>query len=425
MNVLVIICDQLRYDALACHGNPYVQTPNIDRLAARSVNFTNVFTSAPVCSPARHSLISGLYPFAHGVVDNGIKPVRSLETAADRLNAAGYRSVHISSVPGKANPNYGFEAAAPKDLDSILSEENRRIVEWEKTKPIRRRTAGPSTRTKEEHKGFQSAERAVQLIEEAAAAGETFHLWVGIHEPHPPFYPPKPFFEKFDQSQFKLPEKPSESAPAPHPSILDKQREWIDLTDAQKRQMFAGYYGLVEMADQFVGMVLDTVARLNLTDDTLIVLTADHGEQMGDHGLYLKFVLREQSVHVPFMIAHPKLAPGVRHELVAHVDLYPTLCDMTGTEIPENIHGRSIRPLLENGDTPDHWREEVISQINGHIMIRTGEWKLNVYDGEPGELFHLPNDPQEFCNLIRDSEYAEVVDRLLKKLEANMAQVTS
>ncbi|CAG7643907.1 sulfatase [Paenibacillus allorhizosphaerae] len=423
MNIVVIICDQLRYDALQCNGNPYVQTPNLNRLAERSVQFTNAFTSAPICSPARHSLISGMYPFAHGVIDNEVKPVKPLETIAHKLNAVGYRSAHITAVPEKGNFDYGFESARPQSLNDILSEQDKSIVAWENSRPVLRLTAGPSTRTKEQHKGFLVAERAVQFIEEAADKGEKFHLWVGFPEPHPPFYPPKPFFEKFDQSKFKLPEEMPETAPAPHPFITKRQKEWSHLTSAETLQMFAGYYGLVEMVDQFVGMVLDTVERLNMADDTLIVFTSDHGEQLGEHGMYFKFVMREQSVHIPFMISHPKFAPGVRDELAAHVDLFPTLCDIVGLEIPEYMHGHSLKALLESEVAPDNWRKEVFAQMEDRFMIRTETWKLNLYDEKPGELYNISEDPKEFNNLIEHAEYTDVVHRLKKVLDEKRATV--
>jgi arylsulfatase A-like enzyme len=421
MNILVLICDELRYDALQCNGNHYVLTPNLDRLAARSVQFTNAFTSAPVCSPARHSLISGIYPFAHGVLKNGIKPVKPLVTIADKLNAKGYRSVQIGAItPMQEHSDYGFENKTLKDWASILSERKRKILEWEHLALTIRRTAGPSPRTAEEHKGYLVAERAVGLLEEAVAKGEKFHYWIGFPEPHPPFYPPKSYYAKFDQSQLALPHEVPRSAPDPHPSIADKQQEWSHLTDVEKRQMCAGYYGLVEMMDEFVGRVLDTVDRLNIADDTLIVFTSDHGEQLGDHNLYTKYVLREPSVHVPLMISHSMFAPAIRSELVAHVDLFPTLCDLAGADIPEDLHGVSLKTLLENGIVSEDLHKEVFSQIESHMMIRTEEWKLNVYDEKPGELYHLHNDPLEFYNLIHNPEYSKVVERLMKVLETRL-----
>jgi arylsulfatase A-like enzyme len=170
---------------------------------------------------------------------------------------------------------------------------------------------------------------------------------------------------------------------------------------------------LLELADEYVGMVLDAVDRLGIADDTMIIFTSDHGEQLGEHELFMKFVLREGSVHVPLMVYHPELQPGARKQLVELVDIFPTICDFTGAEIPNDIHGRSLRPLLEGEETPEDWRTAVLCQFGDHTMTRTEEWKLNVYGGQPGELYHLQQDPQEFFNLIEDPRYADTIDQLV------------
>lgn len=210
----------------------------------------------------------------------------------------------------------------------------------------------------------------------------------------------------------KLAEQMPATAPAPHASIAKKQEKWSHLTSVEKRQMIAGYYGMVELADEYVGMVLDAIDRLGIAEETIIIFTSDHGEQLGEHDLYSKFVLREASVRVPLMIYHPDVKPGSRKQLVELVDIFPTICDYTGAAVPDNIRGRSLRPLLEDEETPVGWRTAVFSQIGDHMMVRTDAWKLNVYDGLPGELYNLRQDPQEFYNLIEDTRFNETVNQL-------------
>jgi arylsulfatase A-like enzyme len=423
MNFLVVISDQMRYDALQCNGNPYVETPNLNRLAERSVKFTNAFTSAPICSPARHSLISGKYPHAHGVINNGVDPRLPLTDIAHMLNDVNYRSAQINAVPYKKNPDLGFETVLTPELETLVSEQDKEAIKWEHSDEIRRRSAGVSTRPKELHKGYLTAEGAVEWLEKAAAGNSPFHFWVGFHEPHPPFFPPRENFERFDQSKFALPDVVPDDAPPPHPNFAKRQKEWKDMTAEQKRIMYAGYYGLVEMADEFVGKVLDALDRLGLADETMIVFTADHGEQLGDHHMYLKFVMREPSVHIPLMIAHPKLQPCWRHELVSHVDLFPTFCDYAGAAIPSGLHGYSLRPLLESGGATVEWpRKDVISQIKDNVMIRTADWKLNVYDGELGELYHISEDQREHNNLIHSPEHADVAQQLYRTMQERLAE---
>ena len=413
MNFLLITCDQLRYDAIQCNGNPYVETPNLNRLAERSVRFHQAFCAAPICSPSRHSLLTGKYPFAHGVVHNGIAPQQPLNDVGHELGKAGYRSLNTGAIPHRLNPSLSFETISPPNLEDLLSEEQKAAMEWEDKN--KRHHAGASNRPKELHKGYLSLQTAIAALEQTAASGQPFQYWIGFHEPHPPFFPPRPYFDKFETITFEMPDSVPEDAPPPHPYIQDRKKIWQDMTPEQIRQMTAGYYGLVEMADTFVGMLLDTLDRLGLTDNTMIILTADHGEQLGDHGLFLKFVLRDPSVHVPLMISHPSLTPGDRHELVSGVDLFPTICDYAGVEAPADLHGYSLRPLLENkGSWP---RQDVLAQFNQHIMLRTKEWKLNVYDGELGELYRLSDDPKEHYNLIGNPEYAGVAEQLHQRMQ--------
>jgi choline-sulfatase len=413
MNVLVLMCDQVRYDALECHGNPYVHTPNLNRLAAKSVRFENAFTQSPACAPARHSLATGKYPSGHGVLSNHDNPSGDLFTVAHALQPLNYRRFQVGNMHWKGDFDSGYEPLTSSKIDlSLLSEQAVKVREWESLSMTQRRTAGPSPRKKDEYWGYQVAQQSIRQLTEAVEKGEPFLSWTTFFEPHPPFYPPTEYYARRDQSLLPLPEQMPEAAPAPCDYILKKRQDWSHLTSVEKRQMIAGYYGLLELADEYVGMVLDAVDRLGIADDTMIIFTSDHGEQLGDHDLFMKFVLREGSVHVPLMIYHPKLQPGSRKQLVELIDLFPTICDLTGAKIPNDIHGRSLRPLLEDEQTPEDWRTAVLCQFGTHTMIRTDEWKLNVYDGQPGELYDLQQDPQEFFNLIGEPKQTGLIEQL-------------
>jgi len=236
-------------------------------------------------------------------------------------------------------------------------------------------------------------------------------------EPHPPFYPPREFYEMVDPSRIALPAQAPPDAPLPHERILRMRQEWAHLTEVELRQIIAGYYGMVALADAYCGMVLDALDRLGIRDETLVVWTADHGDQMWEHALFLKFNMREASVHVPLLIADPRVGPGVRRELVEHVDVFPTICALAGVGCAEGVQGRSLAPLVRGEPAPEDWRDAVFSQIGDVQMIRTEAWKLNVYGGEPGELFHIKDDPQEFCNRIDDVACQATVQSLLDRLK--------
>ena len=162
--------------------------------------------------------------------------------------------------------------------------------------------------------------------------------------------------------------------------------------------------------------MLDTLKRLGLEDDTIIVFTADHGDQLWEHRLFLKFVFYEASVHVPLFICGEGIEPGDRDEFVEHVDLFPTICDLAGATTPPTVHGRSLSPLLSGDPTPDEWRDAVFSQIRNNRMVRTADWKLNTYDGLPEELYDLTSDPDELENRIDDPALVPVREELLSRM---------
>ena len=174
---------------------------------------------------------------------------------------------------------------------------------------------------------------------------------------------------------------------------------------------------MVALVDSYCGMVLDALDDLGIREKTMVIWTSDHGDQMWEHELFLKFNMHEASVHVPLLIDIPQGSPGARRELVEHIDVFPTICELAGVAPPASVQGKSLALLLSNGPTPEEWQNTVFSQIGDIQMVRTEEWKLNVYDGSPGELYDLKNDPQEFYNRIDDQDCADAVKLLIERLK--------
>jgi arylsulfatase A-like enzyme len=291
---------------------------------------------------------------------------------------------------------------------------------------IRRQTGGPSSRKPEHYTGHYVTQRTIADMTSAVRAGEPFLAFAAFSEPHPPFYPPADHYRRLDLSEIDLPASPPEGASV-HPLLEKRHREWEHLTDVEVRQMIAGYHGLVSLMDDYVGQLLSTLEQLGVADETAIILSADHGDQLWEHGVFLKFITREASVRVPLMIHLPGQDGASRDELVEHVDLFPTLCDLAGAPTPETVQGRSLAPLLA-GQSPDDWRDTVFSEIDdeaGHItMARTDRWKLNLYDEGPDELFDLAKDPEEFHNLIDEPARADTVSTLRGRI-ATWRQATA
>lgn len=423
-NILVLVCDHHRFDALGCMGNPLARTPNLDRLAARSVRFTNCFNQAPVCAPARHAMATGRYTHAHGVLTNRHPPHPGMVTIAHALQPQAYRSVCLGHMHWTdPDMDTGYEDYIPfKVWEEDMPPEVLRRWAWEDQGVTRRTTGGPSPRTREQTPGYHLAQHTIRQIESAVAQDRPFLCWTAFLEPHPPFYPPRSYYEQIDQTQIQLPQQAPPDSPSPHPYIESMQQEWAHLTPVEIRQVIAGYYGLVTLVDECCGMILDTLDRLGIRDDTIIVWTSDHGDQMWEHQLFTKFNMYDASVHVPLLIDVPGTSPAVREDLVEHIDLFPTLCDLAGVQIPNTVQGRSLQPLLGESPAPADWRDAVFSQIDTLQMIRTKNHKLNVYDGIPGELYDLQADSDEFYNRLDDPGYADVQADLLQKLKQRMSE---
>lgn len=423
-NVLVLMCDHHRYDALGSLGNGLAHTPNLDRLASRSVRFENCFTQAPVCSPARHSLATGQYPHVHGVMSNRYTPHPGMVTIAHALQPLGYRRFQLGHMHWKdPDVDTGYEPWVTfDDWRATMPKEVLDRYDWEAQGLTRRTTGGPSTRTSEEYSGFYMAERAIERIESSVERDESFLAWTAFHEPHPPFYPPADIYERIDHSSIELPEQSGPGDRPPHDYIVERRHEWAHLTDVEIRQMIAGYYGMVELADSYCGMVLDALDDLGIRDETIVIWTVDHGEQLWEHELFVKFNMYEGSVHVPLMIDVPGTSPGVRDELVEHVDLFPTICDLVGARCPRTVQGESLLPLLGNDPAPTGWRDAVFSEmhraaIGGTLeMVRTRSNKLNAYNGVPGELYDLDEDDGEMDNRLSDPRYRETRGDLFERL---------
>ncbi len=419
MNVLVLMCDHHRPDALGCMGNDLVHTPNLDRLAGQSVRFDQCFTQAPVCSPARHSLATGRYAHAHGVITNDHTPIPGMATIAHALQPLGYRRFNLGQMHWKdPDVDTGYEPWIRNQAwHDAMPDEVLRRAEWESQGITRRTTGGPAPHTKEQYTGHITARNAIRQIEEAVHNDEPFLCWTAFSEPHPPFYPPREIYASIDQDRIDLPAQAPEGSPPPHERILNKQEEWAHLTETEVRQILAGYYGMVSLVDEYCGQVLDALDRLGIADNTIVIWTSDHGDQMWEHQLFLKFCMYEGSIHVPLSIRIPGAPSTRRNELVQHIDVFPTICDLLGVETSSEVQGRSLLPLLGEDPTPANWHDAVYSQIGDLQMIRTTSHKLNVYGGAPGELYDLQDDPDEFRNLIGEADHRHTVNALFQELQ--------
>ena len=473
-NIIFILSDQQRRDSLGCYGNAIAQTPCLDRLAASGVTFENAFTANVVCMPSRAALLTGRYPRVNGVVTNGVALDENREiTLPVALGSHGYQTAcagklhlapHIDPDPkyGKNEggyespespgfwksgktvplPYYGFQhvrlcAGHARDwmnyyqdlvsrdsgLPDLLKEEN--ALQPLSGAPSSWKSAIPE----EHHVSTWVADQAIDLIESLATQPDPFFLFVGFPDPHFPYCPPAPWCDMIDPASVPMPNRSSDELEQPsprHKGALELFSSWLpynlmDMPDEHIREIIAHTYGMVSLLDQNVGRITDTLDRLNITDNTVLVFTTDHGEHLGDHWLVYKASPFDELTHLPMIWNCPaRFATAARtEEIVSHVDLMPTVLDLAGIELPSGVQGSSYRIALEGGDftgrTCAYLEDDTLGPEGNTFQrtVRTHNFRLSFYLPEnEGALYDLRNDSNELFNRWDDPDYRDTRNEL-------------
>jgi len=403
-NVLLIICDQLSWNAVSGHGCRWANTPNLDRLLKQSVSFVESHSTNPVCSPARSSILTGRMPVETGVITNSRPIHASVPNIGQWLKGKGYDTVYCGKwhLPG----------GRPHTIDGF------RVV--------------PAGSGQGDLMDNSVARLSANFIANHGGA-KPFLLVSSLLQPHDICYwaiqnrdlvPPE---TPFDELGPPLPDLPPNNTCRPEaPEKLDRARG-PDFTDDQWRYYRYIYFRQVEMLDHDVGRILDALEQTGKTRDTLVIFTSDHGEGGGRHAHVQKWYPYEEGVKVPLVVSYPgKVQEDVldKEHLVSGLDIVPTICDYAGVDAPTDMRGFSLRPLLEG--RPIEWRDFVATEhhITGR-MLRTSQFKYVRYDGDPVEqLFDMQADPWEMTNLYKDPAYASVLAEHRARLDRWTATLT-
>ena len=426
LNVLFIASDDLN-NRLGCYRDPLVKTPNIDRLAARGMRFNRAYCQFPLCNPSRASFLTGLRPDTTGVQENSThfrKNIPDAVTLPELFRKNGYYVVRVGKlfhygVPGQIGTS-GLDD--PQSWQEVVNPHGRdKDTDEDKIFSIRPGTGFGATLswlsaegTDEEQTDGQGATAAIRLLEEHAR--EPFFLAVGFYRPHTPYVAPKSYFGLYPLETIPLVKEPADDRDDIPPLALTVKPPNYDLTAQLQRQAIEAYIASISFMDAQVGRVLDALQRLGLADNTVVVFMSDHGYHLGEHGLWQKMTLFEESARVPLLIAAPgaKAAGQACDRLVESIDVYPTVADLCGLAPLAQLEGRSLRPLLNEPAQP--WKRAAYTQVRrtGDVMgrsVRTERWRYTEWDeGRQGaELYDHDLDPHEFHNLANDPAQADVV----------------
>ena len=429
-NTVIILSDEHNRDILGCYGNQLVYTPNLDKIAKEGVCFKNAYTNSPVCVPARASFATGRYPHQIGAWDSVSPYDGSIKGWGARLVDSGHEVVSIGKLHFRNPNNNGFSREIiPMHvhngigwLSSLLRNPPARLKGVEDM--ANSIGAGETGYTKYDR---QVTELACEWLNNAASKkhNKSWVLYIGFVAPHFPLIAPQEFYNLYNDVNIPSPYQYAEHERPKHP-VLKTLMEFSDYDagfDSEKVKIARqAYYGLCTFLDHNIGLILDTLESTGLADSSRVIYTSDHGDNMGNRGLWGKSVMYEDSVAIPLIIKGPQIPTGqVVKTPVSLVDLHPTITEFAGESrhIDDyDLPGESLT-LINDSMYP----ERVVfseyhdwSSVTGMFMLRKAHWKLVYYVGYPSQLFNLENDPEENNDLGIDPQFRHILVKMEEAL---------
>ncbi len=459
-NILFIFTDQMRGDALGSLPDSSVISPNLDRLSAEGITFTRCMSNSPLCVPARASLMTGQLPREHGVWNNAIGADPHGPSHVRSIRSAGYFTAVIGKThlwregagmkPGRhiremdhileawgfdyrleVNDPIGTAIAGCHYTDYLesmgLLEAHRDFIRTWADEAYRKRDPKPWDQLPapvppgEDIDSFVGR-NAVEWLK-AYGGEQPFYLQVQFTGPHDPFDGPQSYRDRYDASQL---DPGMSELPRPMSTAV------AQATTRQRQRWRVNYYANITLIDEWIGRILSTLEQKGVLDNTWIVFNSDHGEMLGDHGLWSKANFYEQSIHVPCILRPPKTQPmrnaaGWRSTaLIEHIDLPVTMIEIAGADALQGSLGRSLLPYVDldaNDPEASCGKDMILSELFGESTIVTNDYKLTVgvEDGKPRQLFDLRNDPMELQNIVNDSRSADIIASMISTYLEPMA----
>ena len=424
-NIVFIQVDELAPQAMPVHGNKVAKTPHLDALAARSMVFDNAYCNYPLCSPSRASMHAGRLPFAISQWDNGAEFHADIPTFAHHLRRLGYSTTLCGKMHFIGPDQYhGYEERLTTDVyPSDFSWTSSWAQRVRKGGGIRVRNvtdAGPSVRNLQQDFDDEVAFWGLQKIYDLARDPDDrpFLLTISFTQPHPPFVAPQEYWDRYSDDEIDMPRVPPIPYDKLDPFSQAKHHaqgsHLYDLNEERTRRSRHAYYAMMSYIDDRVGETMAALKATGLDENTVIIFTSDHGEMLGERGMWMKDCFFEWAARVPLFISAPGVRPGRTGKVVSLVDLMPTMLDFAGAELPAETgqDGDSLMPLLKGNE--DGWKDEVICEYAASgwpapsRMVRRGRYKYWIHYGTDPMLYDVVADPDELHNLAGNPDLAQI-----------------
>lgn len=421
MNVLLITLDQFRADCLSSAGHPLVQTPSLDALAAQGVRFAAHHSQAAPCAPGRAALYTGMYQMNNRVVANGTPLDARFDNVAKAGLRAGYRPALFGYTDQSIDPR---QASGPDDprmqaytnvlpgFEAVLHipDDHQVWLDWLAERGHTDLGGGydalgtePSRPAEHSVSAFLT-DHAIEWLRAQQPSSEQGRPWMAhlsFLRPHPPYAAAGEYSTMYDPTDVTMPIEAAEARHPLHEVALHHPHAAAPTDEAAMRHIKAQYFGMISEVDHQLGRLWDTLRELGMWDDTLIIVTADHGEQLGDHGLLQKVGYWTQSYHIVGIVrhpGHPEAHGSVVDEFTENIDIFPTICDAIGVPVPAQCDGLPLTPFLR-GETPPWWRTAAHWEF---------DWRDAFIGGQPHEWPWDRRLEEQHLTVLRDREGAYV-----------------
>ncbi len=433
-NILILMVDQLNGTLFPDGPADWLHAPNLKKLAARSTRFQNAYTASPLCAPGRASFMSGQLPSATGVYDNAAEFPSSIPTYAHHLRRAGYYTA-LSGKMHFVGPDqlHGFEARLTTDIypaDFGWTPDYRKPgerIDWWYHNMGSVTGAGVAEITNQLEYDDEVAYQAKLALYDLARRKDDrpWCLTASFTHPHDPYVARRKYWDLYENCEHLLPEIPAMAYEDhdPHARRIFDANDWrnFDITEDDIRRSRRAYFANISYLDDKIGEILQVLE--DTQQEAIILLVSDHGDMLGERGLWFKMCFYEGSSRVPLMISAPEMAVGLVTDPVSTIDVCPTLCALAGVSMDEVMPwttGESLVPLGQGGERTSPVAMEYAAEASYAplVSLRYGKWKYNRCSLDPDQLFDLEDDPHELTNLADHPDHQGTVQTLRAKSEA-------